>query len=802
MEFLSFMEEAGVFDAGFSGPSFTWSNNRRGRAQIWKRLDRLILNEECLGVASAISIVHLARHPSDHSPLKISFASRRDNKPRLFRFLNVWTTRPDLMEVIRQAWNMEVQGSPFRILCSKLLAARKGIQGWSKQSFGNIFDAVKEAKGGLLRAEGAMVHEDSEGAQVELNKAHAELRRALVVEEQHWRQKARVTWLRSGDRNSKYFHAVVKQRRVQGMIHRVKRTNGVWVEDNDGIATEAIEYFSNLFAGDTSSNLDGLLGLIPSLIMGEDNMILEEVPTLEEVRRVVFAMDGESAAGPDGFTGKFFTFVWDIIAQDVHKAIVSFFCDAEFPRFITSTSIVLIPKDPNPQDFSKFRPIMHLLLAAVLPASVFKLLEKVCANFLWDASDDEMKYHWIGWSHLCYPVEEGGVSLRRLRDIYKAFSCKLWWQFRAGSSLWVRFMLAKYCRDLHQCQVQLSRCASGTWRKMLNISSYGDPCSLVQRFHYEWEMEYPSIIASPPLDLLPSVLLHSVPRGGRADELIWSLTSSGKFTLALAFEEVRQARNSLFVHSQIWHRRIPSKISVFILRLLCGRLPFPDVLCRMGFQMPSKCLCCPNGAIETVEHVFSEGQIAKAVWNYFASMCGLTQLYDWSGQQGGGIRVEIARWRAKETGCLTLNTDGCSKGNPRWSGGGGVLRDSLGRPIVAFSAFFGKRLSLHAEALALLTGLQLCVERGFANVEIQSNSQEFIATGEVGTPEALICAACWCHTRFRQIVEFQVPIPAPLPPHENPEIQIPAEPVVELQFAEDAPNSPPPVEESFEKDQM
>ena len=70
-----FMEEAGVFDAGFSGSSFIWSNNRRGRARICKRLDRLLINEECLNVVSAISVVHLARHPSDHSPLRISFAS-------------------------------------------------------------------------------------------------------------------------------------------------------------------------------------------------------------------------------------------------------------------------------------------------------------------------------------------------------------------------------------------------------------------------------------------------------------------------------------------------------------------------------------------------------------------------------------------------------------------------------------------------------------------------------------------------------------------------------------------------------
>ena len=63
-------------------------------------------------------------------------------------------------------------------------------------------------------------------------------------------------------------------------------------------------------------------------------------------------MDGES-----GFMSKFFTFAWDIIANDVHRAVVSFFCGPELPRFITSTSIVLLPKVPNPQDFSKFRPI-------------------------------------------------------------------------------------------------------------------------------------------------------------------------------------------------------------------------------------------------------------------------------------------------------------------------------------------------------------------------------------------------------------------------------------------------------------
>ena len=48
---------------------------------------------------------------------------------------------------------------------------------------------------------------------------------------------------------------------------------------------------------------------------------------MEEVREVVFGMDGEITAGPDGFTGRLFTFAWEVVAGDVCEAVVSFFCE-------------------------------------------------------------------------------------------------------------------------------------------------------------------------------------------------------------------------------------------------------------------------------------------------------------------------------------------------------------------------------------------------------------------------------------------------------------------------------------------
>lgn len=56
-----------------------------------------------MGIAP-VFIVYLARHSFDHAPLKISFVSQLDNKPRPFRFLNVWTTKPSLLDVIQNAW--------------------------------------------------------------------------------------------------------------------------------------------------------------------------------------------------------------------------------------------------------------------------------------------------------------------------------------------------------------------------------------------------------------------------------------------------------------------------------------------------------------------------------------------------------------------------------------------------------------------------------------------------------------------------------------------------------------------------
>ncbi|XP_027069890.2 uncharacterized protein [Coffea arabica] len=381
-DFLNFMALAGVSDAGFSGSRFTWCNNRSGTARIWKRLDRLLLCGSAMELPYQFMVQHLGRDPSDHAPLLLSVDTRLDNKPKPFRFLNIWTTHPDFLGVIKDCWVHPVNGSPLQVLASKLRNVKNALKQWSMTTFGDIFEGVRSAERVVTESETAYDLDPTEQRRSELHHARARLRRALVVEEGFWRQKARVKWLSDGDRNTKYFHSLVTERRRRAVIHRVRGTAGEWIEGECQIGEAAVGFFKDLFTAE--GDLPSLTGLeiIPKLITDQENSRLTDIPSLTEVKDIVFAMDGESAAGPDGFTGKFFTFAWEVVASDLYRAVVSFFCGAELPRSITATSIVLLPKVENPQDFKHFRPISlcnftNKIISKLLSARLAMILPRI-----------------------------------------------------------------------------------------------------------------------------------------------------------------------------------------------------------------------------------------------------------------------------------------------------------------------------------------------------------------------------------------------------------------------------------------
>ena len=150
-----------------------------------------------------------------------------------------------------------------------------------------------------------------------------------------------------GERNSKFFHGWVKQKRVKSRIHSIE-ADGQTLTEETAIRDSAATFFQQLMTSDVGDLEQPDLSLIHSLPDSVDQEALCLAPQEKEFREAVFGISGDSVSGPDGFSSLFFQHCWDIVGGDIIAAVGDFFSGAFMPRSFTATMIILIPKKPDP----------------------------------------------------------------------------------------------------------------------------------------------------------------------------------------------------------------------------------------------------------------------------------------------------------------------------------------------------------------------------------------------------------------------------------------------------------------------
>ncbi|XP_075099299.1 uncharacterized protein LOC142176126 [Nicotiana tabacum] len=105
------------------------------------------------------------------------------------------------------------------------------------------------------------------------------------------------------------------------------------------MAEEAVRVFQAQFHEDSIPTTFGIMYNVPKMVEMRHNEELIKQPTIEEVKKVVFGLNRESAGGPDSFNGCFFHACWDTIWEDVFDMVRAF-----FNKFMTHTNLVLLPK--------------------------------------------------------------------------------------------------------------------------------------------------------------------------------------------------------------------------------------------------------------------------------------------------------------------------------------------------------------------------------------------------------------------------------------------------------------------------
>ena len=127
------------------GASYTWSNGRKGRFSIQRRLDRVIVNPSWIIAASISNVSTLTKLRSDHYPLLFQFNNQHTQHNSTFKFLKVWTEHPDCINIIKQSWNTHITGCPMYVLTQKLKLLKENLKTWNHNTFGNIHSHVNTA---------------------------------------------------------------------------------------------------------------------------------------------------------------------------------------------------------------------------------------------------------------------------------------------------------------------------------------------------------------------------------------------------------------------------------------------------------------------------------------------------------------------------------------------------------------------------------------------------------------------------------------------------------------------------------
>jgi hypothetical protein len=101
--------------------------------------------------------------------------------------------------------------------------------------------------------------------------------------------------------------------------------------------------------------------------------------TITELKQAVFSMLKNKATGLNSFPIEFFQIYWDVISEDLYRAVTTFYRNSLDLWRINQAYISLILKANPPTSISNYNPINIL---SVIPKIIIKILTTILQPFI------------------------------------------------------------------------------------------------------------------------------------------------------------------------------------------------------------------------------------------------------------------------------------------------------------------------------------------------------------------------------------------------------------------------------------
>jgi hypothetical protein len=250
----------------------------------------------------------------------------------------MWERELELGDVVLAAWDNVSTKSDLGAIASTLKGVMCSLQEWSRENFGSVRRKLKE-----LRDQLALLQSQSDDASRKKAKETVDVMNEMLYrEEMMWLQRSRVSWLKEGDRNTKYFHQKAVWRSRKNRIRRLKANNGQWCDDPKQMAAMAQDFFKSMYTRDDNVDPEVLKQYLPERVSRDMNEKLCMEFSDEEIGNALFQIGPLKAPGPDGFPARFFQRNWGMMKEDIIRAVKEFFSTGSMPDEVNDTTIVLI----------------------------------------------------------------------------------------------------------------------------------------------------------------------------------------------------------------------------------------------------------------------------------------------------------------------------------------------------------------------------------------------------------------------------------------------------------------------------
>ncbi|KAF7836121.1 ribonuclease H [Senna tora] len=299
-------------------------------------------------------------------------------------------------------------------------------------------------------------------------------------------------------------------------------------------------------------------------------------------------------------------------------------------------------------------PLYHMQHCKI-PKGTIEEIKKLEREFLWGSTAEKRSMHQVNWKTVCLPKNLGGLGIRSLNNMNKAFLFKLAWNLLTNQKqLWVEVVVNKYNFNISQRhEIGWKATDSRLWKDIMKIWlefmqhvswTIGDGRTILF-WEDKWlegrknlrslcRVEQDQILQSElvdetgvwrnintsehiPEDVKVRILNCCPPNPDLGKDIpCWEPDTNGDFTIKSAYCSINNLQTSRFpVWDSIWKANTIQRHKLLMWKLAHDRLPTRSRLASWSNKSP---LCPRCGSFrETNSHSSRDCRKVSSIWNYF-----------------------------------------------------------------------------------------------------------------------------------------------------------------------------------------